>query len=120
MVTNSMECADFTITLWNNTINLSVIYRPTDKSVLSFADDFLNYMESNINSCGKNLFIGDFNIHVNDQSKLDTKNFQDVPDSFGLIIHTGFDTHCLENMFDLVIHLQGIISLEPLPRLPLF
>ena len=70
-----MECADFTVTLPNNTINLSVIYRPPDKSDLSFADDFLNYMESNINSAGKNLFIGDFNIHVKNQSNSNTRNF---------------------------------------------
>ena len=34
----SMECADFTVTLPYNTISLSVIYRPPDKSILSFAD----------------------------------------------------------------------------------
>ena len=62
----SMECADFTVTAPNNTINLSAIYRPLDKSVVSFADDFLNYMESNINSAGKNLFVINFNIHVKD------------------------------------------------------
>ena len=61
-----MECADLTVTLSNNTINLSVIYRPQDKLVLSFAGDFLNYMESNINSAHKNLFVSDFNIHVKD------------------------------------------------------
>ena len=99
----SMECVDFTVTLLNNTINLSVIYRLPDRSVLSFADGFLNYIESNINSAGKNLFVGDFNIHVKDQSNSDTRHFQDVLDSFGLINHIGFDTHHLENALDLVI-----------------
>ena len=60
----SMECVDFTLTLPNSTIKLSLIYRPPDKSVLSFSDDFLNYMESNINSAVKNLFVSEFNIHV--------------------------------------------------------
>ena len=99
----NMECADFTVTLLYNTIILSVIYRPSDKSVLSFADDFLKHMEKIINSAGKNLFVGDFNIHVKDQSNSDTRNFQDVLDSFSLINHIGFDTHCLENTLDLVI-----------------
>ena len=98
-----MECVDFTITLSNNTINLSVIYRSPEKSVLSFANDLINYMESNINSAGKNLFIGDFNIHVMDQSNSDTRNFHDVLDSFGLINHIGFDNNHLKNRFDLVI-----------------
>ena len=99
----SMECVVFTVTLPNNTINLSVIYRPPEKSVLSFPDDFLNYMERNINSAGKILFIGDFNIHVKDQSNSDITNFQDVLDSFGLTNYIGFDTHHLESMLDLVI-----------------
>ena len=89
--------------LANNTINLSVIYRPPDKSVLSLADDFPNYMESIINSAGKNLLFGNFNIHVKDQSNSDTRNFQDLLDSFRLINHISFDTHCLENTIDLVI-----------------
>ena len=99
----SMECADFTVTLPNNTTNLSVIYRLPDKSVLSFADEFLNYRESNINSAGKNPFVSNFNIHVKDQSNSNTRNFQDVLYSFRLINHISFDTHCLENTFDLVI-----------------
>ena len=41
----SMECPDFTVTLPSNTINVSVIYGPPAKSVPSFADDFLKYME---------------------------------------------------------------------------
>ena len=98
-----MECWDFTTTLPNNTINLSVIYRPPDKSVLSFADDFLNYMEGIINLAGKNLFIGGFNVHVKDQSNSDTRHFQDVLDSFGLINYIGLDAHCLENTLGLVI-----------------
>ena len=108
------------MTLWNNTINLSVIYRPPDKSVFSFADDFLNYMENNINSAGKKLFTGDFNIHVKDQGNSDTRNLQEVLDSFGLTNHIGFDTHHLENMLDLVItYARYNLIRNLLPRLPL-
>ena len=99
----SMEGADFTVTLPNNTIHLSVIYKPPDKSVLSFAYDLLNYMESNINSAGKSLFVSNFKIHVNDQSNPNTRNVQDVLDSFRLINHISFDTHHLENTLNLVI-----------------
>ena len=60
-------------------------------------------MECNINSAGKNPFIGDFNIHVKDQSNFDTRNFQDVLDSLRLINYITFDTHHLENKLDLVI-----------------
>ena len=48
-----MECTDFVVSLPGLSLNMVVIYRPPDKSVLSFANDFLDYMERNINSPGK-------------------------------------------------------------------
>ena len=84
-------------------LNLAVIYRPPDKSVLSFANDFLDYMERNINSTGKLLPTGDFNIHVNDLESPDTNTFLDVLDSFYLHNHTSFLTYHLNNKLDLVI-----------------
>ena len=84
-------------------LNMAVIYRPPDKSLLSFANDFLDSMERNINSAGKLLFTSDFNIHVNDLEFPDTNTFLDVLDSFGLHIHISFLTHCLNNTLDLVI-----------------
>ena len=100
---SSMECTDFAVSLPGPSLNLAVIYRPPDKLVLSFASDFLDYMERNINSAGKLLFTGDFNIHVNDLESQDTNTFLDVLDSFGLHNHISFSTHCLNNTLDLVI-----------------
>ena len=62
---STMECSDFAVSLPGLSLNMAVIYRPPDKSVLSFVNDFLDYMERNINSTGKLLLTGDFNIHVN-------------------------------------------------------
>ena len=50
---SSMECTDFVVSLPHLSLNMAVIYRLPDKSVLSFANDFLDYMERNINSPGK-------------------------------------------------------------------
>ena len=41
-------------------------------------------MERNINSTGKLLLTGDFNIHVNDLESPDATTLLDVWDSFGL------------------------------------
>ena len=81
---------------------MAVIYRPPDKSVLSFVNDFLDYMERNINSTGKLLLAGDFNIHVNDLESPNTNTFLDVLDSFGLQNHIHFPAYCLNNTLDLV------------------
>ena len=84
-------------------LNMAVIYRPPDKSFLSFVNDFLDYMERNINSKGKLLLTGDFYIHVSDLESPDTNTFLDVLESFGLQNHTSFPTHCLNNILDLVM-----------------
>ena len=84
-------------------LNMAVIYRPPDKSVLSFANDFLDYMERNINSTGKLLLTGNFKIHVNDLESPDTNTFLDVLGIFGLHNHISFLKHHLNNTLDLVI-----------------
>ena len=109
----------FAVLLPGLSLNLAVIYRPLDKSVLSFANDFLDHMEMNINSTGELLLTGNFNIHVNDLESPDTNTFLDVLDSIGLHIHISFPTHCLNNTVDLVITSgqDNFIESSPLGRL---
>ena len=54
-----MECMELAVSLPGLSLKLAVIYRPPDKSVLSFANDFLHHMGRNINSTGKLLLTGD-------------------------------------------------------------
>ena len=60
-------------------------------------------MEKNINTSGKTLLTGDFNIKVNDSSSYDTKLYMKLLDSFGLGNHIEFVTHEHENTLDLII-----------------
>ena len=46
---SSMKCSSFSVDLPMSTINLSVIYRPPNSSILAFAMDFLDLLENNIN-----------------------------------------------------------------------
>ena len=100
---SSMECMDFAVSLPGLSLNLAGIYRPPDKSVLSFANDLLDYMERNINSTGKLLLTGNFNIHINNLESADTNTFRNVLDSFGLHNHINYWIHHLNNTLDLVI-----------------
>ena len=100
---STMEYSDFVVPLPGLSLNMAIIYMPPDKLVLSFVNDFLDYMERNINSTGKLLLTGDFNTHVNDLESPDTNTFLDVLDSFGPQNHISFPTHCLKNTLDLVI-----------------
>ena len=60
-------------------------------------------MENNINTTGKLLLTGDFNIKINDETNHDTAKFLDFLESFGLVNHIHFETHCQENTLHLVI-----------------
>ena len=49
-------------------ITLGVIYRPPDNSVLDFVSDFWDYKECNINIPDEHVILGDFNLHLNNES----------------------------------------------------
>ena len=99
----SMECTDYILTLPRITIKLGVIYRPPDNSVLDFVSDFADYMECNTNIPGEHVKLGDFNLHLNNESHQDTSIFKDTLDSFGLENQIRFATHHLQNTLDLII-----------------
>ena len=60
-------------------------------------------MKNNINTTGKLLLTGDFNIKINDETNHDTVKFLDFLESFGNVNHIHFRTHCQGNTLDLVI-----------------
>ena len=90
---SSMECSSFSVDLPMSTINLSVMYRPPNSSVLGFAMDFLDLLENNINENGGLLLLGDFNIPMSNPDSPDTSIIQDILDSLGLQNHISFPTH---------------------------
>ena len=98
-----MECSDFRLDLPSQCMNLVIIYRPPDRKLQQFQNDLYNYMENNSNTTGKLLLTGDFNIKINDETNHDTAKFLDFLESFGLLNHIHFGTHCQENTLDLVI-----------------
>ena len=69
---NTMECADFTISLPNKTIQLGILYQPPEESILQFCQDLATYMEANINEPGEYVLLGNLNIHVNRKDDQDT------------------------------------------------
>ena len=98
-----MECTDFRLDLSSQCVNVAIIYRPPDRRFQQFLNELSGYMESNINTTGKLLLTGDFNIKINDENKHRTSKFLDFRESFGLVNHTHFGTHHQENTLDLVI-----------------
>ena len=60
-------------------------------------------MENSINTTGKLLLTGDFNIKINDETNHETVKFLDFLESFGIGNHIHFGTHHQENTLDFVI-----------------
>ena len=99
----SMECSDFRINLQNCIVNLAIIYRPPDRSVLQFALDILDYMECNINITGSPGITGDLNIKMNNKEDASTNIMLDILNSLDLVNDVNFPTHRSQSTLDLVI-----------------
>ena len=85
-------------------INLFVIYRFPNTSVLTFCNDLANVLEESIlNLTGYISLVGDFNIHVDQVHNSDSITFSNFLDSFGLSNKVQFPTHKHQHTLDLVI-----------------
>ena len=78
----------------NKTLNLYIIYRHSNSSVLQFTESLANLLEENILSDhGELILTGDFNIHMDMPHLSDTILFNDFLDTFNLTNRVSFPTH---------------------------
>ena len=100
----TMEFAEYNITLKTETINMYVIYRPPSISVLKFCKDLFDLLSDNtVQDRGKLLLVGDFNIHVDNHNNPDTITFNKFMESIGIRNHINFTTHTSHHALDLVL-----------------
>ena len=102
----TMECPDFLLDFQNMLVNLCVIYRPPDTSIVAFCGDLTDYQERNVTSLGRMIIVGGINIPTNKEQHPDTAFFQETLDGLGLRDHVGFATHHLGNSLNAVITSQ--------------
>ena len=94
--TNSqcMELSAFDLHIQDCVIDLFVIYRYPNTSVVSFCNDLADILGNNILTLnGHCILTGDFNIHIDDASDNNTRTLNDILDSLGMINHVTFPTH---------------------------
>ena len=66
-------------------VNLWIIYRLPSTSVLQFCNEFSTIQENLIyNQADKNIFIGDFNLHIDIEDDAHTLNFLDMLEYYNL------------------------------------
>ena len=99
-----MELSAFDLHIQDHVINLLVIYRYPNTSVISFCNDLADTLENNIHTLkGHCILTGDFNIHTEDALDNDTRTFSDILESLGVVNHVTFPTHKQGYTLDLVI-----------------
>ena len=102
----TMECADFLLDFQNMLVNLCVIYRPPDTSIVAFCEDLTDHHERNVTSPGRMIIVGDINIPTNKEQHPDNVLFEETLDGLNLRDHVDFATHHLGNSLDAVITSQ--------------
>ena len=63
----TMECADFLLDFENVLVNLCVIYKPPNTSIVAFFEDLTDHQERNVTSPGRMIIVGDINIPTNQE-----------------------------------------------------
>ena len=94
--TNSqcMELSAFDLCIQDCVIDLLVIYRYPNTSVVSFCNNLADILGNNILTLkGHCILTGDFNIHIDDTSDNNTRTLNDMLDSLCMINHITFPTH---------------------------
>ena len=94
---------DFHIKTVNREIILFTVYHHPQLSVMEFLQDFTSYWENTITSTCEHIFIGDFNIRVDNDEDSNTLLFKDCLELVNLTCKVDFSTHKLGHTLDLVI-----------------
>ncbi len=95
-----------------NQTRIFTIYRPPPSAenglkTSEFLIEFNAFLEDVSSLCGKHLFVGDFNLHMDIPSKSDVTQFVTLLDEFGLQQHVVGATHKDGHCLDLVISHEG-------------
>ena len=100
----TIEYGIFTFRIRDTVINLLVIYRFPNTSVITFCNELADVFEDKIQDLtGYVMLTGDFNVHMDKHLDVDTRTFNDFLESFGFSNKTQFATHKQEHVLDLVI-----------------
>ena len=85
-------------------LNFIVIYRYCELTPSRFLTEIHDFIDSIFINFRNVIFLGDFNLHINDKYNPTILKFQDILSSFGLNQIVDEATHKLGNTLDLVIH----------------
>ena len=114
------ECIQVDFTHKNKQLCIFVIYRPPSSNFAQFSIEFESFL---MDSCAVNenvLYLGDFNIWVDDLNNSEARKFNDILSNFNLVNHVCSPTQKSGHTLDLILtksncDLVGMIKVEPVP-----
>ncbi len=102
-VFSTFECAGSVITSSNSSFKLFVVYRPPSPSMSTFLTEFESLLELHISANIDQIFVGDFNIHIDDLNDVNSIHFLKLLNTFNLCQHVSFSTHNSGYVLDIII-----------------
>ena len=115
----TFESAHWIINKDKHAVGLHLLYRPLGKpgkSLLLFIDEFTRYLDRALKNTNP-IFLGDFNVHVNNPEDTDAVDFIMTTEALGLDQHVDFCTHNKGHTLDLVLspHITKMAILKTIP-----
>jgi hypothetical protein len=125
-ISSAFECMEVTLINGSKSVRIVVVYRPppSPKNGLKpgqFHLEFADYLTHLVGLPSKVIIVGDFNVHWEKASNLETTAFRDIMESAGFTQHVIGPTHIENHTLDLVfcqtddsvissVHIGSLIS----------
>ena len=97
------ECSLFKVRIDQKQLDLCLLYRYLEGSVLTFFEDLSNVIDRTVITSNELLILGDFNIKADLCDTVEALTFSDFIDLFNLKNHVNFPTHNRGHTLDLVL-----------------
>ena len=104
----SFEYTTWMLTIKNRCLIITGIYHPpysvkNKTTNRMFIDDFTEFSTTLLSKQNNNILIGDFNLHISDDTDPDAAIFMDTCEALGLYQYVPFSTHKSGNTLDLIL-----------------
>ena len=113
----TFECLEVHLRNVNETLALSIIYRPPGYAGVNFIEEFGSLLMQAESANTRNIYVGDFNIWIEDQENVESLRFRETLTDFSIKNYVETPTHSLGHLLDLVLvrdstNFVGAVSVE--------
>ena len=106
------ECMEVHLSKGAESVAVYIIHRPPGYASLGFINEFELLLLQAQNYNTPKLYVGDFNIWIDDSSKTDTLNFTEALENYNLENHINLPTHRSGHTLDLILAESSQVIVE--------